>query len=109
MDTNKKILIGAIGAAVVIGGIAIGLLLSKTPEKADLSTIHTEAATEAPKETLPAATQLRRQRRPQKARKTLLPVFPLPSRPIHPERYLSSILRWTRWMTPQRRTRLMNC
>ena len=25
MDTNKKILIGAIGAAVVIGGIAIGL------------------------------------------------------------------------------------
>ena len=57
MDTNKKILIGAIGAAVVIGGIAIGLLLSKTPEKADLSTIHTEAATEAPKETLPAATQ----------------------------------------------------
>lgn len=57
MDTNKKILIGAIGAAVVIGGIAIGLLLSKTPEKADLSTIHTEAAAEAPKETLPAATQ----------------------------------------------------
>ena len=57
MDTNKKILIGAIGAAVVIGGIAIGLLLSKTPEKADLSTIHTEAATEVPKETLPAATQ----------------------------------------------------
>ena len=57
MDTNKKILIGAIGAAVVIGGIAIGLLLSKTPEKADLSTIHTEAATEAPKETLPATTQ----------------------------------------------------
>ena len=57
MDTNKKILIGAIGAAVVIGGIAIGHLLSKTPEKADLSTIHTEAATEAPKETLPAATQ----------------------------------------------------
>ena len=49
MDTNKKILIGAIGAAVVIGGIAIGLLLSKTPEKADLSTIHTEAATEAPR------------------------------------------------------------
>ena len=57
MDTNKKILIGAIGAAVVIGGVAIGLLLSKTPEKADLSTIHTEAATEAPKETLPATTQ----------------------------------------------------
>lgn len=57
MDTNKKILIGAIGAAVVIGGVAIGLLLSKTPEKADLSTIHTEVATEAPKETLPAATQ----------------------------------------------------
>ena len=57
MDTNKKILIGAIGAAVVIGGVAIGLILSKTPEKADLSTIHTEAATGAPKETLPATTQ----------------------------------------------------
>ena len=57
MDTNKKILIGAIGAAVVIGGVAIGLLLSKTPEKADLSTIHTEAPTEAPTETLPPATQ----------------------------------------------------
>lgn len=57
MDTNKKILIGAIGTAVVIGGVAIGLILSKTPEKADLSTIHTEAATKAPKETLPATTQ----------------------------------------------------
>lgn len=57
MDTNKKILIGSIGAAVVIGGVAIGLLLSKTPEKADLSTIHTEAATEAPKETLPPSTE----------------------------------------------------
>lgn len=56
MDTNKKILIGAIGAAVVVGGVAIGLILSKTPQKADLSTIHTEAATEAPKETLPPAT-----------------------------------------------------
>ena len=106
MDTNKKILIGAIGAAVVIGGVAIGLLLSKTPEKADLSTIHTEAATEAPKETLPAATQAPET---EETRKTLPPVFLLPLRPIHPERYLSSILRWTRWMTPQRRTRLMNC
>ena len=53
MDTNKKILIGAIGAAVVIGGIAIGLLLSKTPEKADLSTIHTEAATKLPRKRFP--------------------------------------------------------
>ena len=26
MDTNKKILIGAISAAVVIGGVAIGLI-----------------------------------------------------------------------------------
>lgn len=53
MDTNKKILIGSIGALVVAGGVAIGLILSKTPEKADLSTIHTEAATKAPRETLP--------------------------------------------------------
>ena len=103
MDTNKKILIGAIGAAVVIGGIAIGLLLSKTPEKADLSTIHTEAATEAPKETLPAATQA------PETEETTEGQEDAASRPIHPERYLSSILRWTRWMTPQRRTRLMNC
>lgn len=57
MDTNKKILIGAISAAVVIGGVAIGLILSQTPEKADLSTIHTEAATESPKETLPPTTE----------------------------------------------------
>ena len=47
MDTNKKILIGAVSAAVVIGGTAIGLVLSQTPEKADLSTIHTEASAEA--------------------------------------------------------------
>ena len=57
MDTNKKILIGAISAAVVIGGVAIGLILSQTPEKADLSTIHTEAASESPKETLPPVTE----------------------------------------------------
>lgn len=55
MDKNKKILIGAIGAAVVIGGVAIGLILSKTPDKADLSTIHTQAPTEAPRETLPTS------------------------------------------------------
>ena len=56
MDTNRKILIGTISAVVVIGGVAIGLILSKTPEKADLSTIHTEAASEAQKETLPPTT-----------------------------------------------------
>ena len=33
MDTNKKILIGAISAAVVIGGVAIGLILSQAPER----------------------------------------------------------------------------
>lgn len=57
MDKNKKILIGAISAAVVIGGVAIGLILSQTPQKADLSTIHTEAPTEETKETLPPATE----------------------------------------------------
>ena len=86
MDTNKKILIGAIGAAVVIGGVAIGLLLSKTPEKADLSTIHTEAPTEAPTETLPPATQAPETEESQETRKALFPVFPHPLRPIHPER-----------------------
>ena len=40
MDTNKKILIGAISAAVVIGGVAIGLILSQTPEKADPAARH---------------------------------------------------------------------
>lgn len=75
MDTNKKILIGA-GAAVVIGGVAFtGLLLSKTPEKADLSTIHTEAfSRKLPRKRFPPPHRLRRQRRPQKARKTLPPV-----------------------------------
>ena len=56
MNTNKKIIIGAISAAVVIGGVAIGFILSQTPEAADLSTIHTQAATEAPKETLAEST-----------------------------------------------------
>lgn len=54
MDTNRKILIGTIAAAVVIGGVAIGLILSQTPEKADLSTIHTQAAEETTAQTLPA-------------------------------------------------------
>lgn len=57
MDRNKKILIGAISAAVVIGGAAIGLILNQTPEKADLSTIHTEASTESQTETIPITTQ----------------------------------------------------
>lgn len=56
MDKNKKILIGAITAAVVVGGIAIVLILNQTPAKADLSTIHTEAASQIPEETLPSPT-----------------------------------------------------
>jgi len=57
MDTNKKILIGAVSAAVVIGGAAIGLVLSQTPQKADLSTIHTEASAEAEPETMAPTTE----------------------------------------------------
>lgn len=53
MNTNKKILIGAISTAVVIGGVTIGFILSKSPEPADLSTIHTQASAETEKETLP--------------------------------------------------------
>lgn len=68
MDKNKKILIGAISAAVVIGGVAIGLILSQTPDKADLSTIHTEAATERPKETLPPTTQAETETAPSSGR-----------------------------------------
>ena len=47
MDKSKKIMIGAIGTVVVAGGVIIGLILGRTPPKADLSTIHTEASTEA--------------------------------------------------------------
>lgn len=46
MNTTQKVLIGAAAAVVVIGGVAIGLTLSKSPNKIDLSTIHTEAANE---------------------------------------------------------------
>ncbi len=46
MNTTQKVLIGAAAAAVVIGGVAIGLTLSKSPDKIDLSTIHTEASKE---------------------------------------------------------------
>ena len=41
MDKSKKIMIGAIGTVVVAGGVIIGLILGRTPPKADLSTIHT--------------------------------------------------------------------
>lgn len=50
MDTNRKILIGAISAAVVIGGAAIGLVLSRGTETSNLSTIHTQAPSETPSE-----------------------------------------------------------
>ena len=53
MDKSKKIMIGAIGTVVVAGGVIIGLILGRTPPKADLSTIHTEASTEAPAENKP--------------------------------------------------------
>ncbi len=55
MDTSRKIIIGVIAAAVVAGGAAIGLILSRSPETADISTIHTEAATEAEPETMASA------------------------------------------------------
>lgn len=47
MDTNKKIIIGAVGAAVVIGAASIGLILGRAPADTDLSTIHTQAASTA--------------------------------------------------------------
>lgn len=56
MDKNQKIMIGAIGTAVVAGGVIIGLILGRTPPKADLSTFHTEASTEASGETRPPET-----------------------------------------------------
>lgn len=48
MDNNKKIIIGAVGAAVVIGAASIGLILGRAPSDTDLSTIHTQAETIAP-------------------------------------------------------------
>ena len=57
MDKSKKIMIGAIGTVVVAGGVIIGLILGRTPPKADLSTIHTEASTEAPAENKPQETK----------------------------------------------------
>ena len=50
-------MIGAIGTVVVAGGVIIGLILGRTPPKADLSTIHTEASTEAPAENKPQETK----------------------------------------------------
>ncbi len=53
MYTSQKILIGAAAAAVVIGGVAIGVTLSRTPDKIDVSTIHTQPSAE----TMPASTE----------------------------------------------------
>ncbi len=47
MDNNKKIIIGAVGSAVVIGAVSIGLILGRAPADTDLSTIHTQAETTA--------------------------------------------------------------
>ena len=46
MDTTKKIIIGAIGAAVVVGAVSIGLIFGLAPADTDLSTIHIPEATE---------------------------------------------------------------
>ena len=51
MDTNKKIILGAAGAAVVIGAASIGLILSRAPADTDLSTRHTQVETTAPETT----------------------------------------------------------
>lgn len=56
MNTPQKVLIGAAAAAIVIGGVAIGLTLQKTPDKLDISTIHTEAPTETMAPTTQAVT-----------------------------------------------------
>ena len=35
MTTSQKVLIGAAAAAVIVGGVAIGLTVSRTPDKLD--------------------------------------------------------------------------
>lgn len=58
MDTTKKIIIGAIGAAVVVGAVSIGLIFGLAPADTDLSTIHTqEEATSVPEATEPATVE----------------------------------------------------
>lgn len=56
MNTPQKVLIGAAAAVIVIGGVAIGLTLKNTPDKLDISTIHTEAPTETMAPTTQAVT-----------------------------------------------------
>ena len=46
MNTTQKVCIGAAAAVIVIGGAAAGLLLRKSPDKLDISTIHQEAPLE---------------------------------------------------------------
>lgn len=55
MDTTKKIIIGAISAAVVIGAVSVGLILGLAPADTDLSTIHTQEAASTPETTETAA------------------------------------------------------
>ena len=57
MDTTKKIIIGAIGAAVVVGAVSIGLIFGLAPADTDLSTIHTQEATSVPEATEPATVE----------------------------------------------------
>lgn len=55
---NRNVIIGAAIAGVIVVGAAVAVLVSssETPDKIDLSSIHTEASTEAPETTAPPET-----------------------------------------------------
>ena len=90
MDTTKKIIIGAIGAAVVVGAVSIGLIFGLAPADTDLSPIRPKPLPSLPKN------RKRLQRRKQLPLRLLLPAQPaslLLWRPILPEIFPFNI-RW---------------
>ena len=98
MDTNKKnIDREPLALLLSSAGVAIGLLLSKTPERQTCPPYIQRQPRKLLSETLPAATQAPETEETTEGRKTLPPVFLLPLRLHTSGKVSSSILRWTRW------------
>ena len=107
MDKSKKIMIGAIGTVVVAGGVIIGLILGRTPPKADLSTIHTEASTEAPAENKPQETKAP-ETEPSKAPEESVTAISAKVMTYTSGRYPLNIRRLSRWRMRKSRAGSMN-